>query len=72
MQFNHILAGNILHIKMMKDDFICQSKQKSLKWKKKKKKQKDLSEATEYEKDSWICKRSENTAGWDHAGVNEP
>ena len=57
---------------MMKDDFICQSKQKSLKWKKKKKKQKDLSEATEYEKDSWICKRSENTAGWDHAGVNEP
>lgn len=37
----------------MKDDFICQSKQKSLKWKKKKKKkQKDLSEATEYEKDA--------------------
>ena len=40
---------------MMKDDFICQSKQKSLKWKtnkQTKKKQKDLSEATEYEKDS--------------------
>lgn len=28
VQFNSILVGNVLHINMMKNDFICQARQK--------------------------------------------
>lgn len=53
-QFNCILVKNILHIKTMKDDFICQTRLKTAKMKKKKKEKKNKKVFLKllYEKDS--------------------